>query len=56
MTDNFPLMGSRLVEASEPAEGERLDEARIKALTEGAPIEVCRLVTDGVTLIGRAAS
>lgn len=36
--DLIPLVGARFVRASEPEEGERLQEAKIKELTGGEPI------------------
>lgn len=44
--DIFPLMGARMVRASEPEEGERLQEGLIKELTGGEPILVRQLHAD----------
>jgi putative DNA primase/helicase len=44
--DLVPLMGARLVRASEPEQGERLKEGIIKELTGGEPILVRALHTD----------
>lgn len=44
--DLIPLMGSRMVRASEPEEGERLREAEIKAMTSGEPFLVRALHSD----------
>lgn len=44
--DIFPLMGARMVRASEPEEGERLQEGLIKELTGGEPILVRKLHDD----------
>ena len=41
--DIFPLMGARMVRASEPEEGERLQEGLIKELTGGEPLLVRQL-------------
>jgi putative DNA primase/helicase len=46
--DLVPLIGARLVRASEPEEGERLQEAKIKELTGGEPILVRALNEDFV--------
>lgn len=46
--DLVPLMGARLVRASEPDEGERLQEGVIKELTGGEPILVRALHSDFV--------
>lgn len=43
-----PLMGARMVRASEPEEGERLQEAKIKELTGGEPLLVRALQEDFV--------
>lgn len=43
-----PLMGARFVRASEPEEGERLQEAKIKELTGGEPLLVRALQEDFV--------
>lgn len=43
-----PLIGARMVRASEPEEGERLQEGRIKELTGGEPILVRALNKDFV--------
>lgn len=44
--DLIPLMGARMVRASEPEEGERLREAEIKAMTSGEPFLVRALHSD----------
>lgn len=44
--DLVPLIGARLVRASEPEEGERLQEGKIKELTGGEPILVRALNED----------
>jgi putative DNA primase/helicase len=44
--DLVPLMGARFVRASEPEEGERLQEGKIKELTGGEPILVRGLNQD----------
>lgn len=46
--DLVPLVGARLVRASEPEEGERLQEGTIKELTGGEPILVRSLHADFV--------
>ncbi|WP_439137569.1 DNA primase family protein [Roseicyclus sp.] len=46
--DLVPLIGARLVRASEPSEGERLQEGLIKELTGGEPILVRSLHADFV--------
>lgn len=46
--DLVPLMGARLVRASEPEEGEKLQEGLIKELTGGEPILVRALHSDFV--------
>lgn len=46
--DLVPLMGARLVRASEPDEGERLQEGIIKELTGGEPILIRALHSDFV--------
>lgn len=46
--DLVPLIGARMVRASEPEEGERLQEAKIKELTGGEPILVRSLNKDFV--------
>lgn len=46
--DLVPLMGARMVRASEPDEGERLQEGLIKELTGGEPILVRALHSDFV--------
>ncbi len=46
--DLVPLMGARMVRASEPEEGERLQEGKIKELTGGEPILVRALNEDFV--------
>ncbi len=46
--DLVPLMGARMVRASEPEEGERLQEAMIKALTGSEPMQVRALNKDFV--------
>ncbi len=46
--DLVPLIGARMVRASEPEEGERLQEAKIKELTGGEPILVRALNEDFV--------
>lgn len=46
--DLVPLMGARMVRASEPEEGERLQEGIIKELTGGEPILVRALHADFV--------
>lgn len=46
--DLIPLMGARMVRASEPEEGERLREAEIKAMTSGEPFLVRALHSDFV--------
>lgn len=46
--DLIPLVGARLVRASEPDEGERLQEGMIKELTGGEPILVRALHSDFV--------
>jgi putative DNA primase/helicase len=46
--DLVPLMGARMVRASEPDEGERLQEGIIKELTGGEPILVRALHSDFV--------
>ena len=46
--DLVPLVGARMVRASEPDEGERLQEGLIKELTGGEPIQVRALHTDFV--------
>ena len=48
MSDSYPLLGARLVRASEPEEGERQAESLVKALTGGTPIEVRCLQSDFV--------
>lgn len=53
MTDNFRLIGGRIVRTSEPEEGERFDEALIKELTAGEPNEVRLLHSE---FIGEAHS
>ncbi len=44
--DLIPLVGARMVRASEPEEGERLQEGMIKELTGGEPIMVRQLHAD----------
>ncbi len=44
--DLVPLMGARMVRASEPEEGERLQEGIIKELTGGEPILIRALHSD----------
>lgn len=44
--DLIPLMGARMVRASEPEEGERLQEGIIKELTGGEPILIRALHSD----------
>lgn len=44
--DLIPLVGARFVRASEPEEGERLQEAKIKELTGGEPMLVRGLNAD----------
>lgn len=44
--DLIPLVGARMVRASEPEEGERLQEGMIKELTGGEPILVRQLHAD----------
>lgn len=46
--DLIPLMGARMVRASEPEEGERLREAEIKAMTSGEPFLIRALHSDFV--------
>lgn len=46
--DLVPLIGARMVRASEPEEGERLQEGKIKELTGGEPILVRALNADFV--------
>lgn len=46
--DLVPLVGARMVRASEPEEGERLKEGMIKELTGGEPILVRQLHSDFV--------
>lgn len=46
--DLIPLMGARMVRASEPEEGERLREGMIKELTGGEPMLVRALHSDFV--------
>lgn len=46
--DLVPLMGARMVRASEPEQGERLKEGTIKELTGGEPILVRALHSDFV--------
>lgn len=46
--DLIPLMGARFVRSSEPEEGERLQEAKIKELTGGEPLLVRALNEDFV--------
>lgn len=46
--DLVPLIGARMVRASEPEEGERLQEGKIKELTGGEPILVRALHEDFV--------
>jgi putative DNA primase/helicase len=46
--DLIPLMGARMVRASEPEEGERLREAEIKSMTSGEPFLVRALHSDFV--------
>lgn len=46
--DLIPLMGARMVRTSEPDEGTRLQEALIKELTGGEPIQVRALHSDFV--------
>jgi putative DNA primase/helicase len=46
--DLIPLVGARMVRASEPEEGERLQENTIKELTGGEPIMVRKLHGDFV--------
>jgi putative DNA primase/helicase len=46
--DLIPLVGARMVRASEPEEGERLKEGMIKELTGGEPILVRQLHSDFV--------
>ena len=46
--DLVPLIGARMVRASEPEEGDRLQEAKIKELTGGEPILVRALQEDFV--------
>lgn len=48
--DLVPLMGARMVRASEPDEGERLQEGIIKELTGGEPILVRALHSDFVEM------
>ncbi len=48
--DLVPLIGARMVRASEPEEGERLQEGMIKELTGGEPILVRALHSDFVTV------
>lgn len=52
--DLVPLMGARMVRASEPEEGERLQEGVIKELTGGEPILVRALQKDFVEVHGLA--
>ena len=44
--DLVPLIGARMVRASEPEEGERLQEAKIKELTGGEPLLIRALNED----------
>jgi putative DNA primase/helicase len=44
--DLVPLIGARMVRASEPEEGERMQEAKIKELTGGEPILIRALNED----------
>jgi putative DNA primase/helicase len=46
--DLIPLIGARMVRASEPEEGQRLQEGKIKELTGGEPILVRALNADFV--------
>ena len=46
--DLIPLIGARFVRASEPEQGERLQESLIKELTGGEPIQVRALHSDFV--------
>ncbi|AET73344.1 primase [Emiliania huxleyi virus PS401] len=48
--DLIPLIGARLVRTSEPDQGERLQEALIKELTGGEPINVRALHSDFVEI------
>lgn len=49
--DLIPLIGARMVRASEPDEGERLQEGLIKELTGGEPIQVRALHADFVEVL-----
>lgn len=49
--DLIPLMGARMVRASEPEQGERLQEAVIKAITGGEPMQVRALHSDFVEFL-----
>lgn len=49
--DLVPLMGARMVRASEPDEGERLQEGKIKEMTGGEPILVRALQEDFVEVL-----
>lgn len=51
--DLIPLIGARMVRASEPEEGERLQEGKIKELTGGEPILVRALHSDFVEVVPR---
>ncbi len=49
--DLVRLPGARFVRASEPEQGQKMKEARIKALTGGEPIPIRRLHQEAVDLI-----
>lgn len=51
--DLMPLIGARMVRASEPEEGERLNEAIIKAMTGGEPFLARGLHADFVEVVPR---
>jgi putative DNA primase/helicase len=51
--DLIPLIGARMVRASEPEEGERLQEGKVKELTGGEPILVRALHEDFVEVTPR---
>jgi putative DNA primase/helicase len=51
--DLIPLIGARMVRASEPEEGERLNEAVIKAMTGGEPFLVRALHADFIEVVPR---
>jgi putative DNA primase/helicase len=51
--DLVPLIGARFVRASEPEQGERLQEGKIKELTGGEPILVRALNADFVEVLPR---